>query len=404
MNYNNNHYINLLLLVITMYLIFPSPFQSSQFLLYPLTSITIVLLIIGARKVHSIEIDNVILLFVSFLIILSILITFSILFNQENVSISSIIHSIKPIFFVLILIFSYLFSIGINKSVLFSKISRMALFLLIFQLLVGSLQAMNFPLINEIYNSEKVTGIGGKLRVVGTLNNPNILAWTVSQLAVIMILFEKRKILKIVGIAIAVILIILSGSRSFIVLLPIIISFVYLFKSLRSVSRIFLAIPIFLVAILSSLKIIEWFIYRYQHIFPYLSQLTNVFETGDLRSVNSFNLRISIWENGLERLGNSWLFGVGPNTIKYGLDNDYLYALINYGLVYLIIQTAMYLLMLIWFLNYKDRNIRMLGLQAILFSFVISFQADTISGWFYPILILFYLGISVGMLTNSQKE
>ncbi|MCH4533005.1 hypothetical protein MKS61_08030 [Staphylococcus haemolyticus] len=393
-----NYWLVFLPLIFTL---FPSPFENSQFIAYPVIGLIIIGLVINNKHFLSYNLNSILVFILIYMVLLSILIGINILINMENTNASSLVHIFKPIFFSLILLISYLLAKESNYNQIVNSLLTMAYLLLASELVISFFQVLDINILNSIYNNKKATGIGEKLRIVGTLGNPNILAWVISQIAIIVLLFEKRKSFKIAGICLAIILIILTGSRSFTLLTPIMLIFCYLLIQKVNYKLIFFVLPMAVIFAITLFKGFIWFLYEYKEVFPYLAQITNILESGNLRSINSYDLRIGIWQNGLERMGDSWLFGIGPGIVNT-MDNDYLFALVNYGAIYLIIQIILYLVIGLLFLLTSNLKFRVLGVQSLLITFVISFQADTISGWTYPFLIFFYTGILIGTIEKNE--
>lgn len=393
----------ILFIVITLYLLFPSPFENFQFITYPAVSIIILILLLSNYKNLKVYLNKELLVSIFGLLSLSFFIGLSILINREDYTFSSLVHMFKPIFFIAILLFSYIFSYDCEKKRLANYFVVFATFILMMQLFISITQLLNIDLFTNIYNSSKAQGIGTKIRVVGSLSNPNILAWVTTQLMVMILLFSRNKLFIIFMFIVSFSIIILTSSRSFLILMPIIMILVLVIKRKKNISFYLIFIPITVLGSYLIFKFIKWFIYSYQDVFPYIYQLTSVFETGELKSVNSFNMRLVIWQNSMERIGDSFLFGLGPGVIR-SLDNDFLYALVNYGLLYLIIQTVLYLVFCIFFYNNQNENFKIMGIINVIFALIVGLQADTISGWFYPVLTMFILGVSLSSMNNNYKN
>ena len=389
-----------LILVPLVFLLLPNPFENSQFITYPLISILILFLAMNIKDFNQYNINGNIMSIVILYFILIIFMSLSILFNNSHIEIDAFVHLLKPIFFILILVFTYYIGLNLDTKTIHKSLLAFAYIVLSFQMVVGAAQAFNITAFGYIYNDMKALPIGKALRIVGTLNNPNILAWIAVQIGAIILIFEKRIIFKILGIGVVSLIVIFTGSRSFIVILPTVLIFIQIFKIKRTIYFYIFKFPAYILFFGLILLLIRWFIVSFKNTFLYLYQLITVFETGELTSVNSFNERIFMWKDALEKLEGSWLLGLGPNSINT-LDNDFLYAIVNYGFVYLIIQTILYLILFISFSFSKDRKLKILGQQIILFSYLVGLQADTISGWNYPILIVFYSGI---LFATFQKE
>lgn len=392
-----------LFMVITLFLLFPSPLTNSQFITYPAILIVIAISLLSNKENFKIPLSNELLFSIFGLLILAFFIGLSILINREDFTISSLVHILKPLFFIIILLFSYIFSYKCNDKKMDKYFVVFSTIIILSQMLISLTQLFNIHIFTNIYNSTKAQGIGTKIRVVGSLSNPNILAWVTTQMMVIILLFSKNKFFVTLMFLVSFSLIVLTGSRSFLVLMPIILILVVVIKRKKNISFYLLFIPIILLISFSIFKFVKWFIYSFQNIFPYLYQLTSVFETGELKSVNSFNMRLNIWRSSLERVGDSFSFGIGPGVIK-SLDNDYLYALVNYGIFYLIIQTFLYLSFCLFFYYNKNINYKIMGIINILFSLIVGLQADTISGWFYPVLTMFILGVSLAKMNKDFSK
>lgn len=142
---------------------------------------------------------------------------------------------------------------------------------------------------------------------------------------------------------------------------------------------------------------------RYGEHLPYLNELTRIFRNEDsLLSINSFEYRVFMWENALQRLdGLSWIFGFGAGSMTV-LDNDYLYAVFNYGLFGTAINVLMYGFIYYCFSKLEDRRFSVLGRQYIIFSFIIGLQVETLNGWNYPILIMFLAGIAFALHKKNR--
>src|SRR5690606_39173129 len=73
------------------------------------------------------------------------------------------------------------------------------------------------------YSQEKTRSFEQSVRITGTLANPNYFSWIIIQLTLVIILFEKNKVKLIIGFLAGIALVFLSGSRSFLILLPFIL-------------------------------------------------------------------------------------------------------------------------------------------------------------------------------------
>src|SRR5690606_9029118 len=116
--------------------------------------------------------------------------------------------------------------------------------------------------------------------------------------------------------------------------------------------------------------------------------------------ITSFNERLLIWDNALNLIDEpnfiTYLLRMGASTLA-SVDNDYIYILANYGLIFLLVNTLMYVFVLLSILKVKDNSLKALVTTSIIFSFLIGFQADTLGGWNYPSLLFFYVGLAIAI-------
>src|SRR5699024_1286583 len=234
----------ILFIVITLYLLFPSPFENFQFITYPAVSIIILILLLSNYKNLKVYLNKELLVSIFGLLSLSFFIGLSILINREDYTFSSLVHMFKPIFFIAILLFSYIFSYDCEKKRLANYFVVFATFILMMQLFISITQLLNIDLFTNIYNSSKAQGIGTKIRVVGSLSNPNILALVTIQLMVMILLFSRNKLFIIFMFIVSFSIIILTSSRSFLILMPIIMILVLVIKRKKNISFYLIFIPI----------------------------------------------------------------------------------------------------------------------------------------------------------------
>lgn len=303
-----------------------------------------------------------------------------------------------------IMLFTVVFLFGLNVGFLRSKetiyrgLLRSAYIVLSIQLIVGLTQLIANPIFGSLYSMEKTRPLGEIVRIAGTLGNPNIFAWIVIQMTAIIFIFEPRKIKKLVWIGLALGLVFLSGSRSMFMLFPAAMVAIYFMSSKKTPAFILVKLPFYLGSIGLFVVLGYRFLKANAVNFPYMSQLLMIFERGGLENINSFHARTLMWNDAMSQMEQgsifTWLFGMGPGSIEV-LDNDYLYSLVNYGLVFTVINLSLYVLFIYYFVKTRNKKLMTLGVQYILFSLIVGHQAESLSGWNYPILIMFYAGIAV---------
>lgn len=402
---NNTNY--LVMIIPLMFALMPRPpVSGAHFFTYPTIGlICLLLILIMARKV---EFDSRILLASSFLIIYALSISLSALFSDLVLGFGVFTHMFKPLFFMVILIFGYFVGTKSSLSSIIHGLLRASYIILIVQIIVGVTQLFDINLFHFIYNTEKTRALGGLVRIAGTLGNPNIFAWIVIQMTLIIFLFETKKLKKTLFVVIGLVLVFFSGSRSLVTLFPVLLLLSKLFLDKKNVSFFLVKIPKYLILFGCFLLFGYWFIKTYGEYFPYLNQILMVVETGSLSSVNSFDARTIMWNNAIYQMQNenslfTWIFGLGAGAIGV-LDNDYLYSISNYGVLNLLINISMYAFFYYQFSKISNKKFAVLGRIYIIFSFVLGYQADTLSGWNYPILIMFYVGISIALRRSKEPS
>lgn len=378
--------------------------EGAQFLTYP--AIGAILFAISLFHLRNLQLNARLTYFVSLIFCYTFSISLSVMFANE-ISSSSFFHIIKPLLFIIILVFGFI----VGKRVSYESIVKGLLIsvklVLLAQIIVGVPQLLSITMFDVFYSSEMSRPLGQLTRMVGTLSNPNIFAWIVIQSSVIVFLFEKRKFRRLFWLLIGLGLILLSGSRTSFVLLPAIIFSCSLLLSKKNVKFFFVKIPFYIVLLVISFYVMIWFLEEYQYTFPYLHQLLQILDTGQLSSVNSFNMRTDIWRGAwneflMHESLKTWLFGLGPGFISW-VDSDYLYSLFTYGITGFSLNIIIYLSMFIMFTKMKQREFKVLGQQYIIFAFAIGYQAETLVGWNYPLLIMFYTGLAIAILKNSKN-
>lgn len=378
--------------------------EGAQFLTYP--AIGAVLFAVSLFHLRNLQLNTRLTYFVSLIFCYTFSIALSVMFANQ-ISANSFFHIIKPLLFIIILVFGFI----VGKRVSYESIVKGLLIsvkiILLAQIVVGVPQLLSITTFDVFYSSEMSRPLGQLTRMVGTLSNPNIFAWIVIQSSVIIFLFEKRKFRRLFWLSIGLGLILLSGSRTSFVLFPAIIFSCSLLLAKKNVKFFFVKIPFYIIFLVLSFYAMIWFLEEYQYTFPYLHQLLQIVDTGQLTSVSSFNTRTYIWSNAwneflMHESLKTWLFGLGPGFITW-VDSDYLYSLFTYGIVGFGLNMMIYLSMFIMFTKMKQQEFKVLGQQYIIFSFAIGYQAETLVGWNYPLLIMFYAGLAIAILKNNKN-
>lgn len=144
-----------LILVPLVFLLLPNPFENSQFITYPLISILILFLAMNIKDFNQYNINGNIMSIVILYFILIIFMSLSILFNNSHIEIDAFVHLLKPIFFILILVFTYYIGLNLDTKTIHKSLLAFAYIVLSFQMVVGAAQAFNITAFGYIYNDVK---------------------------------------------------------------------------------------------------------------------------------------------------------------------------------------------------------------------------------------------------------
>lgn len=369
--------------------------SSLRSLVFPLT--ILVLIIYSHKWIFDYKTGKRALVIIGILFMYAAVITSS-MFSRYS-SISDIFQVMKPLYFATILLFGMFVAEKRHFEDVIKGLLKSSYIIISFQVITSILQLLNLPILNFIYSADKSRPFGTITRVVGTMGNPNTFGWFVIQAAVVIFIYEKRKTTKTIWLAITLLLLIFSGSRSMIIVYPVAILLSSVIMQKKGIKFYFIKLPFYVALGYIGYISLIWFLESYGDLLPYMKQILPILKGGSLDSINSFGIREIMWTEGNRMFmqeGNlkTWLFGLGANTIET-VDNGYLYALFNTGILGLLITLLLFLTPLIFFIRLDDKKMRALGVQYILLSLIIGYQADTFSGWIYPSLLMYYCGIAI---------
>ncbi|MEC3884058.1 hypothetical protein VKA52_10015 [Halobacillus sp. HZG1] len=371
-----------------------SNFHYLSYLMIGIISLFIIFLIHRKYKITK----RVLILKVMFLTS-SLLIGLSALFNSADINIIAPIDILKPVFFSIILLTSYLIGVHLKVETVIKGLLATAYIVILVQLIVGVDQLFNTQLFNSLYYSEKTRSLGSIVRITGTMTNPNTFAWIVTQMTIIIFILDQKKAVRFLFIIIGATLVALSGSRSLFILFPFLLFFCKVLFDEHNIKFFLWKLPIYFIGLVVILVMAYSFLVEYGSNLRYLYQITNILESGSLTSVNSFEARTSIWNMYWQVFKENsnfltWGFGLGPGTFS-SIDNDYLFSLFNYGVVFFILNILISIYAFYVLSKSTNKKLRVLGQQYIVYSLVVGLQAETLSGWNYPVLLVIFLGLSL---------
>lgn len=375
-----------------------------------LTSILIGLIsiIIVLINIKTAMFDRHILTAFTYLYLYMISISFSAITNWDDLTVNSLVHILKPVLLALIMCAGYFAATNKNKETITKSLLYFAYFTLLIQVLVGVTQLFGVSVTGWLYSEEKTRGFGQIVRITGTLTNPNIFAWVVLQASIIIFLFEQKAFKKYLWMLVGFFLVVFAGSRSLLIIFPFAFLLVNILRQKKTVGFFVVRIPSYIILLMIMLLVLYLSILEFGEYLPYVNELANLLVTGDLSSFNSYSSRLEMWSNSFDDFDGSiisWLFGLGAASVRV-VDNDYLYSILNYGLVGTTCNLVLYFGLYRYFLKLEDKRLSVLGRQYIMLSLLIGVQVETLSGWNYPILIMFFAGICLNLIKaqNSNKS
>ncbi len=403
LRYRSRHYswVFLLSVVTPLLLIIfiPKPnISGSQFIIFPIIFIyALIVLLEYIRNNKGVYNSRLILPLLFILFTQAFLTSISEFVNAEYVRSTSIVNSFRPVLLVTVFLLGLHVSRGIDGYNLKLILYRVACVILLVQVIIGISQAFNMGIFDYIYSTQKTRGIGGIMRVTGSFSNPNTFALVLTKLMLAIYIFGRSKI-KFLFVGIALFLILLSGSRSFLMVAP----FILLIASFLSIGKLnlksFLKGSIVAVLIIS---IVYYLLTLFGDIFIYQAQLLTVFTNLNFSEIHTFSTRMMEWEAKWNYFLSSpnqykWIIGLGSIPQFRVGDNDLFYVIWHSGILGLIVHLILYVYLVYLILKINDTSIRSFNLCLLIVFGVVGLTLETLSAWFQPLLFFYMLGLSIG--------
>jgi hypothetical protein len=334
-----------------------------------------------------------------------IIVLISALLNGSYVRFVGFLDACRPLLLFLI------FVVGAYVGSFSIQIVRRALLvacgvILIGQGLVVSAQLAGLRVFSLIYSEEKLAGLDSTFRVVGTMSNPNAFAWLVCSISLLFFAM-RRGLLGWLVLTFGMLLILLSGSRSILLLfLPVIIAFVFLSNHFQDRKLNWSKVAI-VVGLLFGVGVSVLFYFRDS--FLYLWELRELFATRSLGTIGSFAKRFILWEVVTEYFVTreaqwKWFIGLGPREELRTLDNDYLFVFFKYGAIGLVTHFFVLFTLGLTFLKSRFTDLGMYGFVLLGMAIVMGLQSETMAGWLHPLLIFYFSGICVGVGRREGEQ
>ena len=333
----------------------------------------------------------------------TIVIIISLLVNINFVHLSSFNEILKYVGFSIVLLFSYYVTSIVKTEDLINIIVLTIKFILVMQLLFCIDQALSYNILSEIYSYSKVNI--KTFRTVGTLVNPNHFAWVILQFGIIIFLFDKHKS-RLYWVFFCFILVLLSGSKSTLIITLIDISFILIIKSkYKTISFQTLRI-LFIMLIVCAFFM--FFLFIFKDTFRGVASLFQLLENGPM-SMSTISVRILHWNNTMNYFFNNLdilklLFGYSNIAIFNNIDNNYIYIIVRYGLVGALVYLIMFSYIIYISIKYWNIKIGIFIFQFIIMLLILGVFGDNLGGWIYPIILYLFLGIFLNLIKKHRTN
>lgn len=377
------------------------PIEAARFMVLPalgLLLLLFVLLFLSRRATIDRAVFRLLLVF----LLLSLATSISFLWNAAEIRTTALLEVLRPALFAVCLCFGYYLARAYGETELRRGLLAAAYGILLGQLVIAIAQLLDIGSVGLVYSEDKTRPLGTLLRATGSLGNPNALGWVVTQAVVIIYAFNRQRFLpwSLIG----GVLVLASGSRSTVFLFPVALALTaILSRTGRGIAYhrvVGLGIGV--------LGVLLACITAFPNVFPYLAQLRDAVELGSLTAVSSFANRLAGWQHRYQLFLDggvpAWILGLGSRGTMRVVDNDYLYVLFRLGILGFVVQWTGLLYALRILLRSRGRtHVAAVGLQYLIAAALLGFLFETLGGWMLPVLLWFYIGLSVGCGERFHK-
>lgn len=260
----------------------------------------------------------------------------------------------------LLIVMSIMASIRKPNNVL-SLLENIAKLILIVQLLISSVQLFYPDFFSQIWTSVETRGLDSYVRITGSMVNPIAFSFFISYL-VLVIIAIKGPLRNLVWVLMGLLLVVLSGTRSLMLVYPFLIAgWFYLESDCLLLKRLCNAV-IFALFLFFLMFV---FIYLFRDVLKYSAELlsligVNSYSDNDLykhEELRTFGYRVVSWNAALIDFFSRDLFSMvfghsGPYLSP--AHHDLLYMLTRYGILGLMLYLFLNLYLLA--LAYKNRD------------------------------------------------
>lgn len=348
---------------------------------------------------------------IDFLLLLTSLSIFSsVVIAPGNVGFNEVVEVARPVFYLSTILFCRNYCRYLNLAMF----ANVLLFFIIAEFFVVVLQRLDVDvfvrLVSFIWNIDG----NWEYRNTGTFSNPNILGgFLVFSWIGYAFLNGRGFVAEFILAGVVLFSLILSGSKTSIILFLLSIYFVYYLKYgfIRYLILSFFIVPLLLL-------VGYFWVVNNPDGNAYIIQILKIIEPGGLENIKSYSDRQNIWNSVISHYddggGVRFFLGYGPdkNMLLRSVDHEYIgiyyrYGFIGAALLYISIISYFIKLFSGFRLHEETRKIFHIVLVLSFILFVAGFVMESFSAWTYPFMLYIFVGIGLAKFdehSNSRKK
>lgn len=327
-------------------------------------------------------------------VLCSLVLLVSVTFSSSPLIVDDVVEVFRPALYFSIFIFSR----RMARSTELRTVSYGLLVFIFFEFLVVCIQRLDIgPLvgvINVLWDTEK----NWYARNTGTFSNPNMMGVFVIMAWVGFVFFNRNVAANVVALAMVMVCVFFSGSRTSLALLFLSMVFIYILR--YKAKRLWVFVLFMPVVFYGIYKLLVF----YSDSNPYMYEVLSLLETRDLSSVKTYSDREDKWFSIFRDYGSpamfNYFFGFGPGKdsgLRF-VDNEYIAVFIKYGVMgfLTLYGTILYLLFKVgWYRKSSVSIDSVFGAAVALVALLLVAGAslESFSSWQFPFLLYMYLGI-----------
>lgn len=351
-----------------------------------------VIILLATRR-GKIEIKHSAVLYLPLLYMVSASISLGM--NHESIRSGGFVELGRPIFLLVAYVFAYSCVSRTTPDRTVRNVANICKFLLVMQLFVAAVQLFYPTFFDLVWSADKTTGLGQILRLTGTMYNPNLFAFAIGVFSTFIVVADSTY-KSLVWLTIAGFLVLLSGSRTNMIIWPAVMTIGYGLTKKLTVRTLLqqIALLFFLVTVVIVL------LTNFSDTFRYAAQLLDVLTSGNLSSVNAYAARQVMWDRAfkyVDSLGwHACPFGAGASEKLRTVDNDYIYIYVKFGVLgFLVHINAIWHLLKIGWLN-RSNVIGRWFICVMMIACIQGLTTESLSGWFIGLVVFLMAGVCNG--------